>query len=221
MRNYQNLISNFSLPSITWSSAWASPAFRWRLGLVLLLIFGGLVPTVPVFYHFIQQRPGGRLADPLLALLPRHDEATAVFTLMYGASIATIGFVLRRPGLLLRGFWAYFFLQVIRMVVLWLTPLEPPLNALPLPDPFMDNVFHTQAAPITKDLFFSGHTATASLLALAVRGRWWRGTLALVAAVVGVLVLVQRVHYSYDVLAAPLFAGLAYWLAGRVTSYEL
>jgi len=28
---------------------------------------------------------------------------------------------------------------------------------------------------------------------------------------------VQRVHYSYDVLAAPLFAWLAYWLAGRVT----
>ena len=28
-------------------------------------------------------------------------------------------------------------------------------------------------------------------------------------------VLVQRVHYSYDVLAAPFFAGLAYWVVGR------
>jgi hypothetical protein len=34
---------------------------------------------------------------------------------------------------------------------------------------------------------------------------------------VGLLVLVQRVHYSYDVLAAPLFAWLAYWLAGQVS----
>ena len=49
-----------------------------------------------------------------------------------------------------------------------------------------------------------------------MRGRWWRDILGLVAATVGVLVLVQRVHYTYDVLAAPLFAGLAYWVAGRV-----
>jgi len=35
---------------------------------------------------------------------------------------------------------------------------------------------------------------------------------------VGVLVLVQRVHYSYDALAAPLFAWLAYWLAGQVSA---
>ncbi len=204
------------MPYPTWPAAWAAPAFRWRLLLVLLLIFGGLVPVVPSFYHWLQQRPGHVLPDPLLPLLPRRNVAPAIFTLMYGASLACIGFVLRRPALLLRGFWAYFLLQSVRMGVLWLVPLEPPLTALPLPDPFMDNVFHTQAAPITKDLFFSGHTATATLLALAVRGRWWRGSLFAVAAAVGVLVLVQRVHYTYDVLAAPLFAGLAYWAAGRV-----
>ena len=65
-------------------------------------------------------------------------------------------------------------------------------------------------------MFFSGHTATVTLLALAVRGRWWRWPLGLMAAAVAVLVLVQRVHYTYDVLAAPLFAMLAYWLGGCV-----
>jgi hypothetical protein len=39
----------------------------------------------------------------------------------------------------------------------------------------------------------------------------------LLTAAVGLLVLVQRVHYSYDVLAAPFFAWLAYWGARRVS----
>ena len=66
-----------------------------------------------------------------------------------------------------------------------------------------------------RDLFFSGHTATMTLLALAGRGRW-RWVLGGLTVAVGLLVLVQRVHYSYDVLAAPFFAGAAWWLAGRI-----
>ncbi len=199
-----------------WRLALANPAYRWRLLLVLFLIFGVLIPVVPGFYQWVQQRPGHRLPDPLLALLPHADVSMPLFGLMYGASVFTIAFVLRRPALLLRGFWAYLLLQAIRMAVLALVPLELPAAALPLPDPFTEMVLSTQALPITKDLFFSGHTATTALLALAVRGRW-RWLLAAVCLAVGALVLVQRVHYSYDVLAAPLFAGAAYWLAGRVS----
>ena len=207
-------------PRAAWGRALASSAYRWRLALVLLLIFGWLVPTVAPFYHFIQHRPGYHLADPLLVLFPRHDVSTPLFFLMYGCSVACVGFVLRKPDLLLRGFWAYFFLQTLRMVVLYLTPLEPPAGMLLLPDPFMDNVFRAATDPITKDLFFSGHTATTTLLALAVRGRWWQRILLIAAALVGVMVLMQHVHYTYDVLAAPLFAWLAYWLAGRVWRRE-
>nr|WP_262896050.1 sphingomyelin synthase family protein [Hymenobacter sp. BT523] len=81
----------------------------------------------------------------------------------------------------------------------------------------MDRIFEVTTQPIVRDLFFSGHTATMALLVLAVRGRAWRRALVLMTVAVGLLVLVQRVHYTYDVLAAPLFAWLAYWLAGRIT----
>ena len=188
--------------------------FRLRLGAVLLLLLS-LLPVVPGFYHFIQARPGQPLADPLLALLPVHDVSTPTFALIYGGIAATLVYLLPRPQLLLRAFWAYYFLQLLRMGTLWLLPLEPPTMLVVLHDPVMDRIFEVTTQPIVRDLFFSGHTATMMLLVLAGRGTAWRWALGLMTAAVGVLVLVQRVHYSYDVLAAPLFAWSAYWLAGH------
>lgn len=202
-----------------WAQALARPAFRLSWVLLVVLLFGVLVPLVPGFFLFVQQRPGAVLADPLLHLLPRHDVATLVFVLMYGGVLAAVGWLTRQPQLFLRGLWGYFILLALRMGTIWLWPLNPPPGLVPMPDPFTAFFFHTAASEaITKDLFFSGHTATVAILALAVRGRWFRGALALVAVLIGVLVLVQRVHYSYDVLAAPFFAWFAYWLAGLVTA---
>ena len=152
-----------------------------------------------------------------MALLPVHDVSVPTFTLIYGAIVATLVYLLPRPQLLLRALWAYYFLQVLRMATLWLLPLEPPTTLLMLHDPVMDHLFAVTTQPIVRDLFFSGHTATMALLMLAGRGRRWRWALGLLTVAVGLLVLVQRVHYSYDVLAAPFFAWGAYWLAGRVT----
>ncbi len=203
-----------------WGQALAQPAFR-RSWLVLALLFVVLLSLVPGFFFYIQQRPGAVATDPLLALVPRHDVAVPVFALMYGSVLVAMGWLTRQPHLFLRGLWGYLVLLVLRIATIWLVPLAPPLDLLPMPDPFLALVFHTEASEaITKDLFFSGHTSTVVLLALAVRGRWWRGALAVTAVLVGLLVLVQRVHYSYDVLAAPFFAGLAYWVAGFICQGE-
>ena len=200
-----------------WALALARPAFRRCWLLLLVLLFGVLVPVVPGFFHYIQQRPGAVAFDPLLGLLPRHDVAWPIFALMYGGVLVAVGWLTRHPHLFLRGLWGYFILLLLRMAAIWLVPLAPPLDILAMPDPFLALVFHTDASEaITKDLFFSGHTSTVALLALAVRGRWWRSALALAALGIAVLVLVQRVHYSYDVLAAPFFAWLAYWAAGFI-----
>ena len=194
-----------------WPAAWADRPFRLQL-----LAAVGLLLVAPRFYHYVQTRPGQLLTDPLLHWLPAHDVSGATFALIYGGIVATFGFLLRRPYLLARALWAYYLLQLLRMGTLWLLPLEPPADMLTLSDPVMDRIFGVTTQPIVRDLFFSGHTATATLLTLAVRGRAWRWALGLTTVAVGILVLVQRVHYSYDVLAAPLFGWAAYWLAGRV-----
>jgi hypothetical protein len=197
-----------------WPALWAQPGFRLRLGVVLALL-AGLLPVVPVFYHFIQSRPGRLLADPLLDLLPVRDMSSVTFALIFGSVGLTLAYLLPRPRPLLRVLWAYFFLQLLRMLTLWLLPLEPPTDLVVLRDPVMDHIFKVTTQPIVRDLFFSGHTATMVLLVLAIQGRRWRWAMTLASVAVGVLVLVQRVHYTYDVLAAPLFAWLAYWLAGK------
>lgn len=199
----------------SWPAAWSVPGFRRRLGLVVLLLLG-LLPVVPGFYRFVQARPGQQLADPLLALLPAQDHSNLIFALIYGAIAATLGYLLPRPARLLQALWAYYLLQLLRMATLWLLPLEPPAALVVLHDPLMDRLFAVTTQPIVRDLFFSGHTATMTLLTLAGRGRRWRGVLGLMTVTVGLLVLVQRVHYSYDVLVAPWFAWAAYWLAGRI-----
>ncbi|GAA4500687.1 hypothetical protein GCM10023172_21360 [Hymenobacter ginsengisoli] len=206
-------------PLSAWATGLARPAFRLSWALLVVLLFGGMVPLVPGFFLWVQSREGAVLADPLLRLLPRHDVATSVFVLMYGAVLVAVGWLTRHPQLFLRGLWAYFILLVLRIGTIWLWALNPPLDLIPMPDPFTAFFFHTAASQaITKDLFFSGHTATVAILALAVRGRVLRPALMVVAVLIGVLVLVQRVHYSYDVLAAPLFAWFAYWLAGIITA---
>jgi len=180
-------------------------------------MFGVVVPFTPFFFHTIQKRPGALLPDPLLALLPRHDVALPLFLLVWGAVVLGVGWLACHPRMFLRGMWALLLLLGLRMATIWLVPLVPPLDLVPLIDPLTDRLIGTTSSEaITKDLFFSGHTSTVVLLALAVRGRWWRGLLGAMALAVAVLVLVQRVHYTYDVVAAPFFAWLAYWLGSRL-----
>ncbi|WP_167852112.1 phosphatase PAP2-related protein [Hymenobacter elongatus] len=202
----------------TWPQLWRQPAFRWRLGGILggLLALGAVIPR---FFAFIEARPGVVLPDPVLAWLPVYEVSGPTFGVIYLSIVVALVHLLPRPARLLRALWAYGLLHLFRLFTLWLTPLEPPLGMTLLHDPLVDRFFYASATPITKDLFFSAHTATVLILAMAVGSRALRWGLLLSAALTGLLVMVQHVHYSYDVAAAPLFAGLSFWLAGRVARW--
>ena len=201
--------------ALRWPDAWARPAFRGRLLLALALLLT-LAAGIPRFFAFIQARPGRVLPDPLLAGLPAHDVSGATFAVIYLGIGAALVYLLPRPDRLLRALWGYLLLHAFRSLTLYLVPLNPPAGLLLLHDPLVDRFFYGSPTPITKDLFFSGHTATLFLLALAMPSRAGRWALLASTVVVGTLVLVQHTHYTYDVLAAPFFAGLSYRLAGRL-----
>lgn len=205
-----NPADNTVAAPLTWPVAWQQPGFRLRLGLVLALLLG-LASQLPRYFAWVQARPGYHLPDPLLALLPAHDVSGATFAVIYLGIVLGVATLLPRPARLLRALWAYLLLHLLRCTTLWLLPLEPPPGLVLLRDPLVDYFFYAAPAPITKDLFFSGHTATLLLLALAVPAGWRRRVLLVGTLTVGTLVLVQHAHYTYDVLAALLFV----WLAWR------
>ncbi|WP_375436895.1 phosphatase PAP2-related protein [uncultured Hymenobacter sp.] len=202
-----------SVPA-TWPAAWQQSAFRHRLLLTLVLL-GLLVANLPHFFAWVQARPGSQLPDPLLTLLPAHEVSWPTFIVIYVSAGVALTYVLPRPYVLLQLLGAYWLMQVCRIMLLALLPLEPPVGLLPLRDPIIDTFIYVAAGPITKDLFFSGHTATVMLLALATGPGPRRWGLLAATALVGLLVLVQHVHYTYDVVAAPVFALGCYWLAAR------
>ncbi len=174
------------------------------------------VLLLPHFFGFIQQRPGLFIDDPLLAHVPAVDLSLPLFTVLYAAVLVGIVWLARRPSLLLRTAQAYVLLLLLRMLTMTLLTLEPPAGLVPLHDP-ITQVFYPATEPFNKDLFFSGHTATLFLFFLAVQGPWLRTIMASACALVGVAVLVQHVHYTIDVLAAPPFAWLA-WRLSAVTA---
>ena len=104
----------------------------------------------------------------------------------------------------------------MRMVTMELVTLEPPVNIIPLVDPVTVS-FYPGGVPFLKDLFFSGHTATLALMVFISRGSVARWGVAVATIAVAVLVLLQHVHWTIDVLAAPLFA----WFAWRMSALSL
>jgi hypothetical protein len=203
---------------LRWPAAWLRPRFRGSLLAVGALLVG-LASLLPRFFAFLQARPGIRLPDPFLAWLPAYDVSGLTFGTIYLGIGAALVYLLPRPARLLRALWAYWLLQVCRLLTLLLVPLAPPLQLRLLHDPLVDRLFYAAPTPITHDLFFSGHTATLFLLACCVPVGWRRYALLAGSALVGLLVLIQHVHYTYDVVAAPFFAGGCYWLACRITRY--
>jgi hypothetical protein len=138
------------------------------------------------------------------------DLSVPLFVLLYATIVYGLLRLVRRPVVLLRGLQAYVVLLLLRMLTMWSWTLEPPPGLVDLADP-VTQVFYPGATPFRKDLFFSGHTATLVLLALAMPAFRDRVLVAIAAVLVGSAVLVQHVHWTVDVLAAPVFAALAWW----------
>jgi hypothetical protein len=186
-----------------WTEATTTRGFR----VEAVLSLAGLVTVLTVMSHFlawVELRPGVVLDDPVLALIPSRDLSWLTFGLIYLGLLSGVAVLLPHPRRLVLGMQAYAVMVLLRMLVMSVTPLDPPLGLVPLRDPLVQSV--SSGEPLTRDLFFSGHTSTMFLLALLAPGRASRIFFGVCTAFVAVLVLWQHVHYTVDVLVAPLFA---------------
>jgi hypothetical protein len=198
----------------TWRQAWADREFRVRLAVVPAVLVATLA-ALATFVKWVERRPGAVLPDPVLAVIPPRDVTWPVFALIYAGIVLAVLLLLRRPVRLLLGIQGYVAMAILRMIVMWATPLDPPPGMIVLEDPLVQ-ILGGAARPLTRDLFFSGHTSTMFLLFLAVPGKAARAFFLACTAGVAFLVLVQHVHYTVDVLVAPAFAYAA-WRISRKT----
>ncbi|MDR3667906.1 MAG: phosphatase PAP2-related protein [Ignavibacteriaceae bacterium] len=167
--------------------------------LLALLIF-----SFTRFLNYIELRAGFSFSDPLLILFKPIQLTWIIFGLIYiGIIIALINFI-KDPLQLLATFQAILILGLFRTMAMYLLPLNPPSDMIPLNDPIVQMLGPGEI--LTKDLFFSGHTSTLFLLFLVADKKVLKVIFLVFAVVVGISVLLQHVHYSIDVFSAPFFA---------------
>ncbi len=200
-----------------WGAAIRDAGQRRALGVACALLLPGLF-ALSAFFVWLEGRPGLLLPDPLLDRLGPADVSVPTFAILYATILVTVGRSLHEPLRVIRGLHAYAMLLAMRMGAMALVTLEPPPGFVPLADAFTQ-LFYPGPEPFDKDLFFSGHTATLGLMALIATTRAGRLWSAFATLAVGVLVIVQHAHYTVDVLAAPLFAWLA-WRLSAVTMWS-
>lgn len=199
----------------SWTKAWSSPGYKTKF-IIATIFFTAVLLYYPYFFASIQQRSTVTvLNDPILNILPALDMSPYIFALIY----TTTGFGVYRcpqfPSLFLLFLWSCLFFSLSRIITITLVPLSPPMGLVPLADPVLAAFYRENQ--ITKDLFYSGHTGSVFLICLVLKNKREK-LFALVATVfVAVLLLTQHIHYTIDVLFAPLFVYFIFTLAKKVT----
>jgi hypothetical protein len=178
----------------TWAVLLRQRGFRWDLTITVAALVA-VLSTLASFLQKIELRPGVALDDPVLRLFSPLDFTWLTFAVIYLGLLVGVVLLSREPKLLLIALQSYVVMVVIRIIAMTLVPLEPPPTMIPLADPTVE--YFGTGTLLTKDLFFSAHTSTLFLACVVV---------------VAVCVLVQHVHYTIDVFAAPFFAYGAYRL---------
>jgi len=197
-----------------WTETWNSRYKRYQM-IIGTVIIAAIIYSLPFFFAHIQKRKGAVLNDWLLAHIPPHDVSVYIFGLIGAMALLILLRAIKNPSIYITWCWAMIFVYIVRFVTLSLVALDPPSGLVPLIDPI--NSFFSGNTVITKDLFFSGHTATMVMIYLCLEKRTDKIIALIAAFVVACLLLVQHVHYTIDVLAAPVVVYPCY----RLTRYLL
>ncbi len=157
-----------------------------------------------------------RFDDPFYAWLPAKDMSIPIFSITYGSLILFLVFEYSHPIKISYGILAYAFLIILRMFTMTLVPLREPIDVVDLVDPFLNELIYP--SKIDSDLFFSGHTGLLLLLFFISK----RAIFIVIAFALAIFLMIQRIHYSIDILGAIPFSFIAYQaskLTHRTTLY--
>ena len=200
---------------IVWAKAWDSIRFRWAMISALLVFF--IFPwKADDYFQWIQLRPGIILKDWALEQIPAYDVSKAIFTIIYLSVIYLLISLASRPYTFLWFAWAFNIETLFRFASIYLVALDPPVGLVDLHDPLAEIFIYGENMAITKDLFFSGHTATMVFVAYFLPTQQGRKIALGLTLIIMSLLAIQHVHYSIDILAAPIVTWISIRLSKKI-----
>lgn len=208
------MINNWLITFKTnWNTALADKKFALMYAANLAICFA-LYMMVTRFIFYNRLRSGAVLNDPVLAMFAPVDLSWPIFILLYSSVFFFLVHISARPQTFVYAVRAFLFLFAIRAVFIYLVPLAPPAGLVILKDPFIDNVIGFRSE-VVNDLFFSGHVADLSFFIFCCTNKKLKAWLVLSTVAVGIMLVIQRAHYTADVLTSPMAAYACYSLFVR------
>jgi hypothetical protein len=204
-----------SYNELTWVDTLKDDAFKVKLYIGIGLLLTVLI-SFPFFFQHIELREGAVLNDAVLDYLSPRDASIPIFTIIWTMTALFFVRSVQSPTLFLTFMYGFILLSASRFATISLVALNPPHGLIPLVDP-ISNSFYGKSF-VTKDLFYSGHTSAQCLFFLCFRRKLDRLIALFCTIAVGFLVLVQHVHYTIDVIAAPVFTIICYYIAKKIVN---
>lgn len=171
------------------------------------------------FFDYIENRAGGVVMnDWVLQWLPAKDVSIPIVFLEFSVVILFIIRSATNPTMVITFLIAYIFILATRSITIGITQLRPPLGLIELKDPIANLIYRSKLS--NRDLFYSGHTSLLFLFYLCSNKKADRYYMLLAVISVGILLLIQHVHYTIDVVCAPFFAYGCFWLSKRIPQYS-
>jgi PAP2 superfamily C-terminal len=187
---------------MSWNELLKLKSARWIIAFCIVSIMI-IIFYLPTFYgDVIEPKQGMYLNDIVLNLFTPVNWSVLIFTMIYISVLQTIYSVARHPDLILLGLATYFAVSLIRMVTMYLLTLEPPVDMIFLTDPLSTKFYPN--GTFAKDMFFSGHISTMMVLVLIEKNTWARRAKIGFTFAIGILLAWQHVHYTIDILVAPI-----------------
>lgn len=188
---------------VPWKSALQNRRFIFHF-IVALAGLTAFALFLPYFFiEILLPKSGEPWVDPILNFFTPRDWSTEISVLIYVCTVLGLAFNLADPKTVLLGLQVYVVVNFMRIISLYLFTLEAPEGIIPLSDPFLA-VYAYDHTIYVKDLFFSGHISTFCMF-LFIEKRYWLKILIFISTlIVAVLLAWQRVHYTLDMVVAPI-----------------
>ncbi len=188
---------------MTWRYVLHSTRYQWAIGFCLAMMLM-MVFYLPTFYlEIIQPKKGLIINDLLLKVMIPFNWSVPIFIILYLSLIHTVYASIRNPNAIVIGLTTYCAVNLIRMGTMYMLTLEPPPGMILLVDPIATFLVYPDSG-FAKDLFFSGHVSSMMAMVLVETNRKIKYFKIFGTVAVGVFLAWQHVHYTLDLVVAPL-----------------